>query len=289
MKSTFFERLTSKKKRLHRLKNNILEYFSNLPQEQVQSEEKLVLEYLKTHDISVFPYEFANQYNPANIDLFKDSKLGLFYMIWEGKKLFYKNGNKRKAQKYFNGLLLEQDARSPHRYLTDDFNVSDNDVVLDIGAAEGNFALSVIEKSSHIFLFEPDEDWTPALKATFAPWGNKVTIVNKIVTNKVSNGCICLDDFISRDQPVNFIKVDVEGWEAQVIQGGRELINQQKKLKMAVCTYHNQADASVLSSILKEARFDIEFSDGYMIYYYGRHNEVQKPYLRKAILRATRK
>lgn len=289
MKSTLFERLISKKKRLHRLKNNILEYFSSLPQEQVVREEKLILEYLKTHDISVFPYEFANQYNPANIELFKDSKLGLFYMVWEGKKLFYKNGNKRKAQKYFNSLLLEQDDRSPHRYLTDNFNVSENDVVLDIGAAEGNFALSVIEKSSHIFLFEPDENWVPALKATFAPWENKVTIVKKIVSDRASIGCICLDDFISRDQPINFIKIDVEGREAQVIQGSRELIKRQKNLKMAVCTYHNQADANVLSSILKKAGFDNEFSDGYMIYYYGRHNVVQEPYLRKAILRATKK
>jgi hypothetical protein len=114
MKSTFLEKLTSKKTRLRRLKKRVIEYFSNLPQESVPEEQRKIVGFLKDHDITVFPYSFPTEYQAADIELFRDEQLNLFYMMWEGKKLYYKNGNRpKKARQYFNSLRLEQDIRSP--------------------------------------------------------------------------------------------------------------------------------------------------------------------------------
>jgi len=43
--------------------------------------------------------------------------------------------------------------------------------------------LNAIEKVSKIILFETNVNWVEALNATFEPWKDKVTIVNKFVGN----------------------------------------------------------------------------------------------------------
>lgn len=289
MKSSFLERLTSKKTRLRRLKKRVINYFSSLPPESVLSDQKKVVDFLENHDITVFPYSFPTEYKASDIELFRDEQLGLYYMLWEGKKLYYKNGkHPKKAQVYFNSLRLEQDLRSPHRYLTPDFDVTENDVVIDVGAAEGNFSLSVIEKAGHVYLFETEIKWIKALEATFKPWKHKVEIIQKYVADKTNDQCIALDDFFNDKQTIHFIKADVEGAEGQVIQGATRLINRHKNLKIAVCTYHRQEDAAALESQLKNLGLKTSFSDGYMLYYYGKTNVVREPYLRKAVLRAVK-
>lgn len=289
MKSTFLEKLTSKKTRLRRLKKRVIEYFSNLPQGSVPEDQRKVVDFLKDHDISVFPYSFPTEYQADDIELFKDEQLNLNYMMWEGKKLYYKNGNRpKKARQYFNSLRLEQDIRSPHRYLTNDFDVTANDVVVDVGAAEGNFSLSIIEKAGYVFLFETDIRWIKALEATFAPWKDKVKIIQKYVSDKTDGQCIALDDFFGDKQTIHFIKADVEGAEGQIIQGATNVINRHKNLRVAVCTYHRQEDADVLEGQLKKLGFNTSFADGYMLYYYGKTNVVKEPYLRKAVLRAVK-
>ncbi|MBX2962817.1 MAG: FkbM family methyltransferase [Cyclobacteriaceae bacterium] len=290
MKASLFERLTiSKRKRLQRLKNNVIQYLSGIPKHELQNDQQQVLDFLKDNDITVFPYAFVNTYNPSDIPILYDSTHKLYYSPWEGGNLYYKNGlQKGKAQRYFNSLRLEQDIRSPHRYLTGDFDVAENDVVADIGAAEGNFSLSVISKAKHIYLFEPEKDWVKALEATFAPWKEKVTIVQKFVSDKTNANHIALDDYFNENKIVNFIKADIEGYEASLIRGANKLIKRHKNLKLAVCTYHSQDDATMLEAMLKEYGFSTQFSDGFMLYYYGKQNIVKEPYLRKAVLRATK-
>lgn len=290
MKASLFERITvSKKKRLQRLKDSVIAYLSAIPQNEIKVEQKQVLEFLKHHDIAVFPYEFTGKYNPEDIPIFYDDAQKLFFTPWEGGNLYYKNGSqKKKAQRYFNSLRLEQDIQSPHRYLTSDFTVSENDVIADVGAAEGNFSLSVVNKAKHIYLFEPEQGWVKALQATFAPWKEKVTIVQKFISDKTGGNSITLDDYFSGDKVVDFIKADVEGAEYSLIRGAAGLIQRHQKLKIALCTYHSQDDATQLEDLLKSHGFTTRFSDGYMLYYYGKQNIVKPPYLRRAVLRATK-
>lgn len=48
-------------------------------------------------------------------------------------------------EEYYRFLLQVQDAASPHRYQTRQFCVCKGEVVLDAGAAEGNFALEIVD------------------------------------------------------------------------------------------------------------------------------------------------
>lgn len=284
MKVPIYEKLIPKSIRLQWLKNKIVKYLGD---RVLNDEQREVYEYLQNHKLSVFPYNFPQKYISNDIFIETDPENGLYYTLWEGKKLYYKNGHQfNKAQVYFNSLLLEQDPLSPHRYLTDTFDVDINDVIVDVGAAEGNFSLSVIEKVKQVYIFEVEKDWIKALEATFEPWKEKVKIVQKYVSDQDTNMSIRLDTFFNKNQKVNFIKADVEGAEAQVINGASDLIKAQTNLKIAICTYHRQTDAEDLDKLLKNKGFENSFSDKYMIFYYGKTNIVKPPYLRKAVLRA---
>lgn len=289
MKSSILEKLTSKRVRLNRLKSRVINYYAQIPDESIPGDQKDVLEYLRNNDISIFPYAFPDEYKASAIEVLRDARNGLHYMLWEGKKLYYKDARRvSKAQQYFNSLRLEQDSRSPHRYLAGKFDVREGDIVVDVGAAEGNFSLSVIEKAGFVYLFETDPRWIAALEATFEPWREKVKIVRKFVADKTSEDSIALDDFFEENQTINFIKADVEGAEAEVLRGASRILAMQERLRIAICTYHRQDDAAILDGILKEYGFTNSFSEGYMLYYYGRTNVVREPFLRKAVLRAVR-
>ncbi len=283
MKIPIYKKLIPKAIRLRILKDQIVEDLQN---RDLNAEEQEVLTFLKSHPMHIFPYNFPEKYRPEDIKIEKDSKKGLLYTLWEGKKLYFKNGHQRKkAQVYFNSLLLEQDPLSPHRYLTDNFDVHVGDVIVDVGAAEGNFSLSVIEKVKQVYIFEVEKDWIKALEATFEPWKEKVEIIQKYVSDEDTKDSIKLDTFFNLGQTVNFIKADVEGAEAQIVNGAADLIKSQSNLKIAVCTYHRQSDAEELDKLLKNKGFVNHFSDKYMIFHYGKTNVVKPPYLRKAVLR----
>jgi hypothetical protein len=286
MKIPFYKKIIPRSIRLGILKNQIVKH---LESRDLNEEEVEVLAFLKKNPLHIFPYHFPEKYRSSDIKVARDETKGLLFTFWEGKKLYYKNGHQiKKAQTYFNSLLLEQDPNSPHRYLTSDFDVKDGDVIVDVGAAEGNFSLSAIEKASQVYLFEVEKDWIKALEATFEPWKEKVEIVQKYVSDVDDEQCIKLDTFFGGRQQVNFIKADVEGAEAQVINGAGELIKGQENLRIAICTYHRQTDAEDLDALLKSKGFRNHFSAKFMIFHYGSINVVEPPYLRKAVLRAAK-
>jgi len=80
----------------------------------------------------------------------------------------------------FRSINKEQDNQSPHLYLTAEFQVDINSIVVDAGVAEGNFALSVVEKAKILYLIECDTEWMEALRLTFAPWKEKVVFCWKV-------------------------------------------------------------------------------------------------------------
>jgi hypothetical protein len=177
---------------------------------------------------------------------------------------FPKEWEDERIQKYYNTLSLEQDTNSAHLYESDMVHVNTGDVVVDIGASEGFFALSVIEKAKKIFLFECDEIWNNAQKMTFGPYKDKVIIVNKYVSGHTSDNNITLDHFFD-GQKVNFVKADIEGAELEALKGGHNLFNTNENIKVAFCVYHNENDAKDIRKILQKNNFNIEFSKGYII------------------------
>ncbi|MFN8431792.1 MAG: FkbM family methyltransferase [Spirosomataceae bacterium] len=287
MKEAIFKKIVPKSIRLKWLKNKIIAF---LESQTLADDEKQVLDFLKKNKLTIFPYSFPEKYDYKNIPIEKDPSNGFFYTFWEGKKLYFKNGkSKKRAQIYFNSLLLEQDPESPHCYLEGDFEVQEGEIIVDVGAAEGNFSLSAIEKAAHCYIFETEPSWITALEATFAPYKDKVTIVEKYVSDHDDEKCIKLDTYFKGSNKVTFIKADVEGAEGEVLRGAEKLIQNQKNLKVAVCTYHRQVDAKDLFDLLEKYGFENRFSRNYMIYYYGKTNVVQPPYLRRAVLRAVKK
>ena len=233
---------------------------------------------------AVIPYPFVFNYDHNLIKVFKDEGKDLFYVLHKGKKLYYSRFFRSEAdvRLSFNGLCIEQDEMSPHRYLAGDFNIRQHDIVADIGAAEGNFSLEAVEKADVLYIFEPDEKWVEALNATFEPWKEKVHIINKWVSDTDSDECVTLDSFFG-NKPVDFIKIDAEGADKLVLKGAGNKLSGSRSLRIAVCTYHRKHDAKITEKILREYGFSFSFSGGYLLFI---HSRLTPPFFRRGLIRA---
>jgi len=246
---------------------------------------KEAIAFLQKNTFSSFPYNFSKKYSEKSIEIFRDPVRAMHYCMLDGRRLYFKRGMEiKKIRRQFNGLLLEQDPESAHRYITSDFAVQDGDTVIDAGAAEGNFSLSVVEKASKLILIETDPDWLSALEATFEPWKEKIIIINKFVSDHNSAKTITIDAIAEQVGPVNFIKIDVDGEEGPLVAGSAETLARTGKIKIALCTYHAAGDPEKFSALLRSKNFQTVFSDGYLIYVSRKGLEF--PYLRKGLLRA---
>ena len=269
----------------HHVKQTILNYYGNLSEELINQEQKTALNYLKHNKISVFPYPFQENYKRNDIKVYKDEELKLKYVLLNGKRLYFKRtSSTRGVKRNYSNLLMEQDINSPHRYLTNSFDLGGNDVFVDIGAGEGNLALSVIEKVKTVYLFETDENWIEALKATFSPWKDKVIIVNKNVSGKNDDRNTTLDQFFKDKEQFDFLKIDAEGGEAEILIGCKALLSSNQQLKIALCCYHKPNDEFLFNELLEKKGFSVSFTKGYMIFY--EPETFSPPYLRRGILRA---
>jgi len=233
----------------------------------------------------VFPNKFVEKYNEKEVVVFKDENNGLFYVIHEGKKLYFKSDYNtiELVQNVYNCSCVEQDPDSAHCYVDDNFKVEEGDILLDIGAAEGNFALANIEKVKKVYLFETEPQWIEALQCTFAPWKDKVEIINKYVSDNNNNNNITLESFFENKE-VNFIKMDIEGEEINVINSSINFIKKQNNLKIAACTYHNNNDAKILSDLFNKNKIDFSFSKNNMLFIY---DKLSPPFFRKGLIRAS--
>jgi uncharacterized protein (UPF0128 family) len=276
----------SRERRKNILKKRIIDYLENMPSEDMIDEKSEVLKYLKYNPISVFPYFYTEKYQPEDVTVYADTDWDMHYVLQDGKRLYFKKDwDEKQIQGYYNGLLIEQDDESPHRYETPEFYVSEGDVVVDAGVAEGNFALSIIEKAKKVYLFEADETWLEALEATFAPWQEKVEIVNKYVSHVDENNHVRLDT-IFKYQKIDFIKADIEGSEAKLLTGAEKILSTESPMKVLLCTYHKHSDAKILDKMLKEKGFVTEFSKGYMVFFHESYDKLVPPFLRRGVIRA---
>ncbi len=245
----------------------------------------------KAKKISVFNSEFEEHYCPNAINVQKDNLNGFPYVMYNHKKLFYKRThNIKQIQNYHNGLLLEQDENSPHRYLTSQDNLSDY-IVFDLGAAEGIFSLNIVEQAKHIYMFEADSSWNAAINQTFEPWKNKITLVNKFVSNVTTKNSISFKEYISSlldtcqistDDKI-FIKMDIEGFEKTVLEDIIDVLSVFSYSDLAICVYHNQEDESYIYNLLKDD-YICNFQNGYILFYYDKN--ISNPYFRHGVLRA---
>lgn len=266
-------------------KKNTLKYYEKNGLDRLDSEKLEVINFIKNNDFNLFPYDFIKKYKPSDIKVSFDTDTKLNYSFIDNKKIYFKRDcTQKEIQNLCSALILVQDEKSPHKYLTDNFDVSKDDIVADFGAAEGDFTLSIIDRVKKAYLFESDPKMIEALQATFRPWKDKVVIVDKYISNKINDTCTTLDYFFKDKEKPTFLKVDIEGAEHDFIDGGKDFLSNNKNMKIIIASYHRHNDENILSKKLQVLGFETEFSKGYMLSTWD--DIIKEPYLRRALIRA---
>ena len=229
---------------------------------------KTIVERIKTKGISVFNYDFSDEYNYIDVPVFENTENGLYYIMHAGKKMFFpKKYSKSEIVKYYKSLLLEQDVRSPHRYTDERVSVSIGDVIVDAGAAEGIFSLEVIDIVKKIYIIEPDDEWCSALRCTFEAYLDKVEIINGFLSSYNDGKYVMLDSVVH--EPIDFIKMDIEGTEYEGLCGAIKTVEQSNGLKMSICSYHSDYDQILIESFMEKNGIVHYTSNGYMWFPYS--------------------
>lgn len=222
-----------------------------------KSESLPFYDHIRRHGYEHHLFPFRSEYDNRQYPVLLDQQRGLHYIVashtagGEEKRLYFRRGMAAdEIERYYRTLAIEQDPRSPHHYF-DDFSEVRGKTFLDVGSAEGFTSLDVVEEAAHLYLFEENEEWKEALEATFAPWREKVTIVQKYIGDKVSKDEVTLDAFFEgKEHGELFLKMDIEGAERYAIAGARHLFAT-SRLQFAICTYHNN-DEVVVPRLLRE-------------------------------------
>ena len=222
-----------------------------------------------------------------------DDSLRLPYVIHKGKHLYFpRKYSVAQAVEAYKGyicgdrLLGKGEDFAPHQYQSKDFQVHDGDVVVDVGCAEALFSLDVIEQASKVYLIERDGIWKAPLRATFAPYKDKVVFVQKLVSDKDSRTTVPLPSLLKCElsSPL-FIKMDIEGYETKVVRTLLPLLREREGITLSCCTYHNNEDAATLEQLFQQVGYRYEFSKGYMLF--ARYDQPAAPYFRHGVIRAS--
>lgn len=232
---------------------------------RIESDLREVLEYIKDHPVHMYCYPFYDEYVHHNTPIYFDEEKQLYYAYYHSNKIYFskKMDTEQKARSYYNSVLMEQDVRSPHCYHNGRCMENVSGVCVDIGAAEGIFALDVIDKVDHIYIIEVDAEWIEALRYTFEPFMEKVTIVQKFVSNIDNDLCTRLDTLFQKIN-IDYIKMDIEGGELEALQGSESLLKK-NNINLAVCVYHHSNDNCEIGEWLQKRGYKTENSHGYIL------------------------
>lgn len=220
--------------------------------------------FMGKYSIVNHPYTYYLEYMKKEVEYHFDTSKELPYVNHFGKKLYFMAMTKEKVIDAYRMLLLEQDVRSAHCYV-EDYNVLKGKVILDVGTAEGIFALNAIDFAKHIYLFECEKEWIKPLNATFEAYKDKITIVEKYISNVTGANTTTLDDYFKDKSFENlFVKMDIEGFERKALQGSVELFNVSSNISGAICTYHKFDDEKVVSTFLSHKKCNYQKTNGYI-------------------------
>ncbi len=158
-----------------------------------------------------------------------------------------------------------------HYYEAPETRVLPHDVVLDCGAAEGLFALRVVERCKAVVMVEPLPLFVDCLSKTFAGEARARVVAAALggrcghafleedgpSSHIVEHGSgpsveiVTVDALCARmDLAPTFIKADLEGFEPRMIEGARETLRRHKP-RIAVTTYDRADIAAEITSLLR--------------------------------------
>lgn len=232
----------------------------HLEEPQIQE----IINYIgKNQKIRVFNYDFFDDYMEQPVELYVDEDCQMLCTPYQGRNMYFpRSWDEEKAVQYFRSLLAEQDVRSPHCYRHNGYGVREGDVVADVGAAEGIFTLDVIDIAGKVYLIEADEEWLEALQQTFRNDRDKVQIIYGFADCVAEGDRVTLDSLFSEE--INYIKMDIEGYEKPALQGAERILTDCKDLRCAICAYHCHGDEEWIQSFLQGCGFVTDVSEGYM-------------------------
>lgn len=171
-------------------------------------------------------------------------------------------------------LTLEEIMNKRHWHNYEFFKtiVKTGDVVLDCGAAEGLFTMTVKDRAKKVYAIEPLEVFNQSLNKTYEKEKN-VEVINvalystskelylkeDYLSSRITNdgtgvkiNVKTIDElFFDKNEPINYIKADLEGQELDMLKGAKNTIKLYKP-KLAITTYHNNEDAELIAAFIKE-------------------------------------
>lgn len=179
-----------------------------------------------------------------------------------------------------------------HYYEIKQTAVSSHDVVMDCGAAEGLFTLTVASRCRHVYVVEPLPEFVQALHRSLKPYSNVEILpmalsdhnglaflqgqgLNSFLCENDAHGTevtVRTVDTIASEHgfPVTYIKADLEGHEIPMLKGAIKTIRDNSP-KIAITTYHHPDHASLIASFLKNV------NPNYNIVVKGIHQEAGAP------------
>jgi hypothetical protein len=245
------------------------------------------LKFLRFHKYTPLPYKWTRKYDNHIPDVLRDKTNEFLYVMFEGKRMYFpKSFTGTEVVWAVRAAMREQDPLSPHLYLTSDFQPEEGSVIIDAGVAEGNFALSVVEKAGKLYLVECDQGWMEALRLTFEPWKDKVVFIGKFMSDLPGESTTTIDEILDGEENEHiFIKLDIEGYERKALSGMHRLMAGKKHVRMDICTYHHYDDFSLLKSVLENYGFVCHPTEGYVLFFH----KGEEPSFRKVLIRAEKK
>lgn len=299
IKCVLYEKSPSVLKKAQKIRNRIYEYrrdiqaarlpsqISNYYRSSEDPELRRVVDYVVNNGIHLIPYEFRLKYSPKTVKVYHDENLGYPYVLVNADRIYLpKHTQDADIQSGIAYALMEQDEQSPHRYLSENTKLKPDDIAVLVGASDGIFCMSIINRIRKAYLFEPDDSWEIPLKYTFAPHNGKVEVIKKYVSSIDKDDNVSLDTFFSkRGESVNYLQVDIEGGEKDLLIGARNLLKN-SNMQLSICCYHKKKDEKELSEILLHNDFRVEYSPGYMLPW--RLVPCGEPFFRKGVIYASK-
>lgn len=165
--------------------------------------------------------------------------------FFKDKKFLVSKGSTHPEYSYHTFELEEHDFRNKY------WNIKENDVVLDIGASYGSYSLTACAMGATVYSFEPEttifndlqkniqiNNWgNRCFASNVALWDSVSTIDMKLyaphwpsdtITSNYKTITIDLISQLYNFKKIDWIKIDVEGAEENVIKGA---LNTLKKFK----------------------------------------------------------
>lgn len=157
-----------------------------------------------------------------------------------------------------------------HFYDIPQTKITQNDIVLDCGAAEGLFSFINVSKCKKLYLIEPAIEFHATLIKTFENNSNvsllKVALSNTIgevfmsergissqIVNEGSEIKIEINTidnlFYEKAIEITYIKADLEGYDLKALEGATKTIKKYNP-KIAITTYHDPEHAIEIKKLL---------------------------------------